>query len=84
MGHSQQINLELCRSHKVYNISDSLHSECNTLQIEEDMIVDESVYQNIWNSFQIKYPSTILANEQDALVIRLIGKYYNPFYAELG
>lgn len=50
-------------------------------EISEDSLqsLDESLYKNIWNTTQIKYPVNTLPNKNDTIVIGLVGNNSTKF-----
>ncbi len=60
---------------------DSIHSDDEALEVDSLRTTDETIYKNIWNSTQIKYPANTLPNKNDTVVITLIGPNDDQFVA---
>ncbi|MDP2337164.1 MAG: M23 family metallopeptidase [Bacteroidota bacterium] len=57
----------------------------STINVGEDLEIDslkstdETIYKNIWNSTQIKYPANTLPPKDEIITISLVGPCENPF-----
>lgn len=60
---------------------DSIHNDDEALEVDSLLTTDESIYKNIWNSTQIRYPANTLPNKNDTVVISLIGPNDDQFVA---
>lgn len=61
---------------------DSIHNDDEALEIDSLKITtDETIYKNIWNSTQIKYPANTLPDKNDTVVITLVGPKDDQFVA---
>lgn len=58
---------------------DTLASEVEELEVDSLKSCDETIYKNIWNSTQIKYPANTLPNKNDTILISLFGSGDSPF-----
>ncbi|HEX7583992.1 MAG TPA: M23 family metallopeptidase [Prolixibacteraceae bacterium] len=62
---------------------DSTITEVEDLEVDSLKLTEESLYKNIWNCTQIKYPSSTLPKKDDTITISLIGKHDSPFVAPI-
>ena len=60
---------------------DTLDSEHDDLEVDSLISTDETIYKNIWNSTQIKYPINTLPDKNDTVMITLIGEMDSKFVA---
>ena len=60
---------------------DSTITEVEDLEIDSLKSTDESIYKNIWNCTQIKYPANTLPKKDDLVTICLFGKHDHAFVA---
>jgi len=58
---------------------DTLTTDGEELEIDSLKTSDETIYKNIWNSTQIKYPANTLPNKNDTIVISLLSAGDSPF-----
>jgi hypothetical protein len=58
---------------------DTLTTDGEELEIDSLKTSDETIYKNIWNSTQIKYPANTLPNKNDTIVISLLSEGDSPF-----
>jgi Peptidase family M23/LysM domain len=58
---------------------DSVTVDGEELEIDSLKTSDETIYKNIWNSTQIKYPANTLPNKNDTIVISLLNDGDSPF-----
>ena len=58
---------------------DSLTNDGEELEVDSLKTTDETIYKNIWNSTQIKYPANTLPNKNDTIVISLLNSGDNQF-----
>lgn len=58
---------------------DSVSVDGEELEIDSLKTSDETIYKNIWNSTQIKYPANTLPNKTDTVVISLLSEGDSPF-----
>lgn len=58
---------------------DSLTTDGEELEVDSLKTSDETIYKNIWNSTQIKYPANTLPNKNDTIVISLLSAGDSPF-----
>jgi len=58
---------------------DSLTTDGEELEIDSLKTSDETIYKNIWNSTQIKYPANTLPNKSDTITISLLSSGDHPF-----
>jgi len=62
---------------------DSLLNEVEELEIDSLRTADETIYKNIWNSTQIRYPANTLPDKRDTIVITFNGfndhSYVHPY-----
>jgi LysM repeat protein len=59
--------------------ADTLQSEVDYLEVDSLRTCDETLYKNIWNCTQIKYPINTLPNKNDTITLSLIGSNDNAF-----
>lgn len=52
---------------------DSLLNDNDNLEIDSLQTTDETIYKNIWNSTQLKYPVNTLPDKNDTIIISLFG-----------
>ncbi len=69
---SLKANAEICATDSLVNDDEDL--PCDSLKT-----ADETLYKNIWNCTQIKYPTYTLPNKNDTITISLIGANDHPF-----
>jgi len=60
---------------------DSTITEVEELEVDSLKSTDESIYKNIWNCTQIKYPANTLPKKDDLVTICLFGKHDHAFVA---
>jgi len=60
---------------------DSILNAVEDLEIDSLKTTDETLYKNIWNYTQIKYPANTFPKKDDTITISLIGPHDNPFVA---
>lgn len=62
---------------------DSLLNEVEELEVDSLRTTDETIYKNIWNSTQIRYPANTLPDKRDTVVININGfndnSYVHPY-----
>ncbi|HZL11658.1 MAG TPA: M23 family metallopeptidase [Prolixibacteraceae bacterium] len=58
---------------------DSLNSDVEDLEVDSLQSADQTLYKNIWNCTQIKYPVSTLPDKNDTIAISLLGPSDNPF-----
>lgn len=58
---------------------DTLGNEVEELEVDSLKSCDQTIYKNIWNSTQIKYPANTLPNKNDTITISLMGSGDSPF-----
>jgi LysM repeat protein len=58
---------------------DTLQTVTDELETDSLKSCDETIYKNIWNSTQIKYPANTLPNKNDTIVITLVGSNDDQF-----
>ncbi len=62
---------------------DSLLNEVEELEVDSLRTTDETIYKNIWNSTQIRYPANTLPDKRDTVVISINGlndnSYVHPY-----
>jgi len=58
---------------------DTLVNDGEELEVDSLKSCDETIYKNIWNSTQIKYPTNTLPNKNDTIVISLLNSGDSPF-----
>jgi len=58
---------------------DSVTVDGEELEIDSLKTSDETIYKNIWNSTQIKYPANTLPNKNDTIIISLLSMGDSPF-----
>jgi len=58
---------------------DTLINDGEELEVDSLKSCDETIYKNIWNSTQIKYPTNTLPNKNDTIVISLLNSGDSPF-----
>ena len=59
---------------------DTLSTDLEELEVDSlKPTCDETLYKNIWNSNQIKYPANTLPNKNDTVVISLFSSGDSPF-----
>jgi hypothetical protein len=58
---------------------DTLTTDIEELEVDSLRTCDETIYKNIWNSTQIKYPANTLPNKNDTIIISLLGNGDSPF-----
>jgi len=58
---------------------DTLANDGEELEVDSLKTTDETIYKNIWNSTQIKYPANTLPNKNDTIVISLLNSGDSPF-----
>lgn len=58
---------------------DTLTNDGEELEVDSLKTTDETIYKNIWNSTQIKYPANTLPNKNDTIVISLLSSGDSPF-----
>jgi hypothetical protein len=58
---------------------DSVTVDGEELEVDSLKTSDETIYKNIWNSTQIKYPANTLPNKKDTIVISLLSEGDSPF-----
>jgi len=58
---------------------DTLIHDNEELEIDSLKSADETIYKNIWNSTQIKYPTNTLPDKKDTITISLYGPGDNQF-----
>lgn len=62
---------------------DSLLNEVEELEVDSLRTTDETIYKNIWNSTQIRYPANTLPDKRDTVVICINGlndnSYVHPY-----
>jgi hypothetical protein len=77
--HSQQI-LPATSNTNIETIEmDSLLSTIEELSSDSLLSNNETLYKNIWNSTQIKYPLNTLPPKDELITITLVGQQDNPF-----
>lgn len=59
---------------------DTLVNEVEELEVDSLLTNDATIYKNIWNSTQIKYPINTLPNKNDTVTISLLGADDSPFF----
>lgn len=60
---------------------DSTITEVEDLEVDCLQSTDESIYKNIWNCTQIKYPASTLPKKNDTITISFFGQHDSPFIA---
>jgi len=60
---------------------DSTFIDVEDLEVDSLKSTDESIYKNIWNCTQIKYPANTLPKKDELVTICLFGKHDSPFVA---
>ena len=58
---------------------DTLTNDAEELEVDSLKTCDETIYKNIWNSTQIKYPINTLPNKNDTIVLSLLNSGDSPF-----
>ncbi len=58
---------------------DSLTTDGEELEVDSLKTCDETIYKNIWNSTQIRYPANTLPNKNDTIVISLLNSGDSQF-----
>ena len=59
---------------------DTLSTDAEELEVDSlKPTCDETLYKNIWNSTQIKYPANTLPNKNDTVIISLFSSGDSPF-----
>ncbi len=58
---------------------DTLTNDAEELEVDSLKTCDETIYKNIWNSTQIKYPTNTLPNKNDTIIISLLSSGDSPF-----
>ncbi|MDD2305198.1 MAG: M23 family metallopeptidase [Prolixibacteraceae bacterium] len=58
---------------------DTLANDGEELEVDSLKSCDETIYKNIWNSTQIKYPTNTLPNKNDTITISLLNSGDSPF-----
>lgn len=58
---------------------DTLTTDVEELEVDSLKTCDETIYKNIWNSTQIKYPANTLPNKNDTVIISLFSSGDSPF-----
>jgi len=59
---------------------DTLANDAEELEVDSlKPTCDETLYKNIWNSTQIKYPANTLPNKNDTVIISLFNSGDSPF-----
>ena len=58
---------------------DTLTTDGEELEVDSLKTCDETIYKNIWNSTQIKYPANTLPNKNDTITISLLSSGDSPF-----
>jgi murein DD-endopeptidase MepM/ murein hydrolase activator NlpD len=58
---------------------DTLANDGEELEVDSLKTCDETIYKNIWNSTQIKYPTNTLPNKNDTIIISLLNSGDSPF-----
>lgn len=58
---------------------DSLNSDVEDLEVDSLQSADQTLYKNIWNCTQIRYPISTLPDKNDTIAISLLGPCDNPF-----
>jgi hypothetical protein len=58
---------------------DTLTIDAEELEVDSLKTCDETIYKNIWNSTQIKYPANTLPNKNDTIIISLLSSGDSPF-----
>ncbi len=58
---------------------DSLLNEAEELEVDSLKSCDETIYKNIWNSTQIKYPANTLPDKNDTITISLFNSSDTSF-----
>lgn len=62
---------------------DSMLNAVEDLEIDSLKTTDETLYKNIWNCTQIKYPANTFPKKDDTITISLIGPHDNPFVSPI-
>ncbi len=66
---------------------DTLTNDNEDLEVDSLKTTDETIYKNIWNSTQIKYPANTLPNKNDTIVISLLNsgdsQFVMPFKGQI-
>ena len=58
---------------------DTLTTDSEELEVDSLKTCDETIYKNVWNSTQIKYPANTLPNKNDTITISLLSAGDSPF-----
>ncbi|MFY9153784.1 MAG: peptidoglycan DD-metalloendopeptidase family protein [Prolixibacteraceae bacterium] len=58
---------------------DSLLNDNDGLEVDSLVSADETIYKNIWNSTQIRYPANTLPDKNDTITISLFGPTDSTF-----
>jgi len=58
---------------------DTLTTDSEELEVDSLKTCDETIYKNVWNSTQIKYPANTLPNKNDTIIISLLSAGDSPF-----
>lgn len=59
---------------------DTLLAGSEELEVDSLQSTDATIYKNIWNSTQIKYPVNTLPNKSDTIIISLVSENESPFF----
>lgn len=78
---AQQLHSDTTKTNQCTNLTDTLTSDNEGLEIDSLQAPEEALYKNDWNTTQIKYPANVFPDKNDTVVITLVGPHDHPFVA---